>query len=42
MKANDGTVMTYTVTKFTSNPTVEDTKFVYDSKKYPGYELVND
>lgn len=42
MKANDGTVMTYTVTKFTSNPTVEDAKFVYDSKKYPGYELVYD
>jgi outer membrane lipoprotein-sorting protein len=42
MKANDGTIMTYTVTKFTANPSVEDSKFVYDSKKYPGYELVYD
>lgn len=40
MKSNDGTVMTYTLTKFTNNPTVEDTKFVFDAKKYPGYKLV--
>jgi outer membrane lipoprotein-sorting protein len=42
MKANDGTVLTYSVTKFTSNPVLEDSKFTYDSKKYPGYELVYD
>jgi len=40
MKAKDGTVMTYTLTKFTSNPTVEDTKFVFDMSKYPGYKLI--
>lgn len=40
MKANDGTVSTYTLTKFTENATVEDTKFVFDSKKYPGYRVV--
>lgn len=42
MKAKDGTTMTYTLTKFQSNPTVEDSKFVFDIKKYPGYSLVKD
>ncbi len=42
MKTNNGTTMTYTLTKFTSNPTVEDTKFVFDAKKYPGYHIVKD
>ena len=42
LKSNDGTRMTYTLTKFTSNPLVEDSKFVYDPAKYPGYELVED
>lgn len=40
MKSNDGTVMTYSLTKFTSNPTVEDSKFVFDKAKYPGYKIV--
>lgn len=40
MKAKDSSVTTYSITKFTSNPTVEDSKFVYDSSKYPGYKLV--
>ena len=40
MKAKDGTVMTYSLTKFTSNPTVEDSKFVFDMSKYPGYKLI--
>lgn len=40
MKAKDNSVTTYSITKFTSNPTVEDSKFVYDSSKYPGYKLV--
>lgn len=39
MKTNDGTVMTYTVSKFQGNPTIEDAKFVFDIKKYPGYKL---
>jgi len=42
MKTKDGTTMTYTLTKFTSNPTVEDSKFVFDIKKYPGYTLIKD
>ena len=42
MKTKDGTTMTYTITKFQSNPTVEDSKFVFDIKKYPGYERIVD
>ncbi len=42
MTSKDGTVMTYSVTKFTSNPTVEESKFVYDRKKYPGYKEVKE
>lgn len=42
MKAKDGTIMTYTLTKFQSNPAIEDTKFVFDIKKYPGYTLIKD
>ncbi len=42
MKSNDGTTMTYSLTKFTSNPVVEDSKFVFNIQKYPGYRLVKD
>jgi outer membrane lipoprotein-sorting protein len=42
MKAKDGTVMTYTMTKFTPNATVEEAKFVFDTKKYPGYSVIKD
>ncbi|MBM3452115.1 MAG: outer membrane lipoprotein carrier protein LolA [Bacteroidetes bacterium] len=42
MTSKDGTVTTYTVTKFTSNPTIEESKFVYDRKKYPGYKEVKE
>ena len=42
MKAKNGTTMTYSLSKFTQNPTVEDTKFVFDLKKYPGYTVVKD
>jgi outer membrane lipoprotein-sorting protein len=42
MKTKDSTVMTYNLSKFSSNPTVEDSKFVYDTKKYPGYTLIRD
>jgi outer membrane lipoprotein-sorting protein len=34
--------MTYSLTKFTPNAAVEDSKFVFDIKKYPGYTLVKD
>ena len=40
MKTNDGTVMTYSVSKFTSNPEVKDTKFTFDKKNYPGYKVI--
>ena len=42
LKSKDGTVMTYSLTKFTPNETIEDTKFVFDSKKYPGYTIIKD
>ena len=42
MKTKDGTMMTYSLTKFTANPTVEDSKFVFDIKKYPGYKVIKD
>jgi outer membrane lipoprotein-sorting protein len=42
MKAKDGTTMTYSLTKFTSNPDVDDAKFVFDKKKYPGYPVIKD
>jgi len=42
MKSKDGTTTTYSVTKFTANPTVEDSIFVFDPKKYPGYTVIKD
>lgn len=42
VKMKDGTVMTYKLTKYTANPTISDSKFVYDKQKYPGYEEISD
>mgnify|MGYP006175159127 FL=1 len=42
MKSKDGTTTTYSVTKFTANPTVDDSIFVFDPKKYPGYTVIKD
>lgn len=42
MKAKDSSVMTYVVTKFDENVAVDDSKFVFDAKKYPGYKIVKD
>ena len=42
MKAKDGTIMSYTLSKFQSNPPIDDSKFVFDMKKYPGYALIKD
>ena len=42
MKAKDGTVMTYIVTKFTANPDFDDTTYLFDKKKYPGYPVIKD
>ncbi|MDX2360910.1 MAG: outer membrane lipoprotein carrier protein LolA [Crocinitomicaceae bacterium] len=42
MKTKDGTTMTYLLTKFTANPEVGDSKFVFNSQKYPGYSVIKD
>ena len=42
MKGKDGSVMTYSLTKFSSNPPIDDSKFVFDKKKYPGYPVIKD
>jgi len=42
MKSKDGTVMTYSLTKFTANPEVDEAKFVFDKKKYPSYPVIKD
>ncbi len=42
MKAKDGTYMTYRLTKFTSNPTIQDSKFAFNKSKYPGYTVIKD
>lgn len=42
LKSKDGTRMTYRLTKNTPNPSVEDSKFVFDQKKYPGYTVIRD
>lgn len=42
MKGKDGSVMTYSLTKFSSNPAIDDSKFVFDKKKYPGYPVIKD
>lgn len=42
MKTKDATVMTYSLTKYTPNPEVEDSKFVFNAKKYPGYTVIKD
>ena len=42
LKAKDGTVMTYSMTKFTSNPEIDDKKFVFDKTKFPGYPVIRD
>ena len=42
MKTRDGTTMTYTLTKMLENTDIEDSKFVIDVKKYPGYHIVKD
>jgi len=42
LKSKDGTTMTYSITKFVPNETIDDVKFVFDNRKYPGYELIRD
>jgi len=42
MTMRDQTKMTYTMKKFTSNPSVENSKFVFSKSKYPGYTVIED
>lgn len=42
IKMKDGTVMTYNLKTYKANPTITDSKFVFDPKKYPGYEVIKD
>ena len=42
VKTKDGTSMIYMLKKYTANPEIDDTKFVYDANKYPGYTLIKD
>lgn len=40
MKTKDGSTMTYTIKELTKNKPVNDTKFVYNPKDFPGYKLI--
>jgi outer membrane lipoprotein-sorting protein len=42
MRGKDGTNTSYSLTEYQANPAIDDSKFVYDAKKYPGYTLVKD
>ena len=42
MKTKDATTMSYAISKFESNPSIPDSKFIFDKKKYPGYALIRD
>lgn len=42
MKTKDGTSMSYKLSKFESNPTIPDSKFIFNAKKYPGYPVIRD
>ena len=42
MKLKDGTIMTYTVVKLTPNLAIDDTKFIFDKKKFPDYAIIKD
>jgi len=42
MKTNDGTTMTYQLTKFVSNKDIADSKFVFNKGQYPGFAVIRD
>ena len=42
IKSKDGSIITYNVTKFQENPSLQDSKFSFDKKNYPGYKVVRD
>ena len=37
----DGSTTTYSITTFTANTTIPDTKFSFDKSKYPSFEIVD-
>ncbi len=38
---NNGSIMTYTITKYTPEAAVSEAQFTFDAKKYPGVEIVD-
>ena len=42
MKLKDNTTMTFSLTKLTVNINIDDTKFIFDVKKYPGFSVIKD
>jgi len=42
MKTNDGTIMTYHLTKFVSNKDIADSKFNFNKAQYPGFAVIRD
>ncbi len=42
IKMKDATHKTYRLKKYTANPTISDSKFVYNKAKFPGYKLIED
>lgn len=42
MKLKDNTTITYSLTKLSINLTIDDTKFIFDKKKYPNYSVIKD
>lgn len=40
LKSKDGTTMVYSITKFTANPNIAETKFSFDKKNFPGYKVI--
>ena len=42
MKTNDGTTMSYHLTKFERNKAISDSKFTFNKAKYPGFVVIRD
>lgn len=42
MKLKDNTTMTFSLTKLTVNLAIDETKFIFDKKKYPGFSVIKD
>lgn len=41
-RMKDKTLMTYHITRFVSNPPIEDAMLIFDQGKYPGYTMIKD